>query len=636
MNQRFFIFWVSIFLHLNTLEAQMVSNGGGRSSVHLDLRDMGIDQVQDATPMVVEALKKCTQEGIRVLKFPKGVYHFFPTYAPDRYCAITNNDNGLKRTPFPLIGFQGFEIDGNGSEFIFHGKMLPFIIENSSDLVLKNFSIDWAVPFSLEGRVVANNPALKTFDIEVNTPHKVQYGHLYLSLEREDSPYEQKFGHRFAMSEGYDLQVGQNILWDPKTMAPYYHTVKYDLEQHSIQAEELKKGLIRLTGKMREVPPVGSIFCSKGPHLFNRTSPAFRLFKSKNLLLNKIKVHHAGAMGLIAERCENITLDEFNVVLKEGSGRMVTTTADATHFCNCKGTVVIRNCVFENMLDDATNIHGTYVRVNKILDDFRVAVETFHPHQNDYLFGEEGDSVRIIEQTTLKTTAENLVLKKVERINEKITILTFDQSVKGRVEQWFGIENVSWYPTAVIENNIVRNNRARGFLISVPRKVEVRNNYISSQMAAIRITGDLDLWNESGYCDSLLIENNVFENCAYGGNAAQSVILIDPQFGNMNNDVHPYSRNITIRNNLIKTFDAPILFANGVDGLWFEGNKIEQTSAYKPIFPNQPNLKIINSNRVVIGQNTYQSSTGKEGTLSIDKKTTNVTLLVNKSFTLFE
>jgi hypothetical protein len=624
---------IAIALALSVLLNTSCNKEKADSSVvsTLNLKDFGIENTNDATPVVVEAIKKCKKDGISKLEFPKGIYHFYPTFAPDMYCAITNNDNGLKRTAFPIIDFDKLEIDGNGSEFIFHGKMIPFIIEGSKNITVKNLSINWDVPFYLQGKVVANNIAEKSFDIEVSTPYKVQYGHLYMSLEREISPYEEKYGFRFAMAEGYDLQVGQNILWDQNTMAPLYNTGQFGLEQHSITAEEIKKGLIRLKGHSKEVPPVGSVFCSKGEYLSNRMCPAFRLFKSKDLVFNNINVHHAGAMGLIAERCENITLDSFNVVLKEGEGRMVTTTADATHFCNVKGEIIIRNSTFENMLDDATNIHGTYVRVNKIIDDYSVAVETYHPHQNDYLFGEVGDSIRIINNY-LNPTTGNLVLKNVERINEKISILTFNESVKGKVEKYFGIENVSWYPTALLENNIVRNNRARSFLISVPRKVVVRNNYFSSQMAALRITGDLGLWNESGPVNNLLIEKNIFENCLYGGNGPQSVIMIDPQYDDMNNLRGKYGKDIIIKNNQFKTFDASILKAISVEGLVFEGNNIEQTNTYAPIFPEIPNLKIINCSQVKIENNTYKSISGKKGTLSIDKRSTQINIFNNNEF----
>tara|TARA_R110001632_G_scaffold105447_1_gene214854 strand:+ start:3215 stop:5116 length:1902 start_codon:yes stop_codon:yes gene_type:complete len=592
----------------------------------LNLEDLGIQNSKDATPIVVKALKRCKEEGISKLVFPKGTYHFYPTFAPERYCEITNNDNGLKRTSFPLIDFHDFEIDGNGSDFIYHGKMIPFIIEESSNIKITNLSVDWEVPFALEGLVVANNLKDKTFDIEVKSPYEVSFGHLYLMLERPDTPYERKYGKRFAFWEHYNLEVGQNIFWDPKTMAPLYNTKLYNMPEKGIYAEELKPGLIRITTKMQQMPPLGSVMVSKGEYLQNRTSPAFRVFKSRDLEFKNVNVYHAGAMGLIAERSEDITLDSFNVVLRKGSGRMVTTTADATHFCNVKGTVTIKNSTFENMLDDATNIHGTYVRVNKIVDDYTLAVETYHPHQNGYLFGEAGDKVQIIDQKNLQPTTEPMILKRVERVNEKISYITFDKPITNKVEVFDGVENISWHASAVLENNIVRNNRARSFLISTPRKVVVRNNHLSSQMASFRLTGDLGLWNESGPNEGLLIENNVIENAVYGGNGPQSIFLIDPQYVDKKNFEGIYSRNIIIRNNIIKTFDSSIMLAMSVDGLIFENNEIIRTDKYKPIFPNVTNLRIVNCNNVVIKGNTYKSLDGKKGSLEIDQKSTNVSV----------
>ena len=591
----------------------------------LHLKDFDISTVKDATPLVVKALEQCKEEGISKLVFPKGTYHFYPTFAPESFCEIVNNDNGLKRTSFPLDGFHDFEIDGGGSDFIYHGKMIPFNIVGSSNITITNLNIDWEVPFTLEGLVVANDATNHTFDVEVKTPYLIENERLYLSLEREDSPYERTFGKKLATLEHYNLEFGENIFWDPKTMAPIYHTNQYNMPERGVKAEELKKGLIRISTEIKKLPPLGSIMVIKGDYLENRTSPAFRVFKSKNLTFKNVNVYHAGAMGLIAERSENFMLDGFNVVLREGSGRMITTTADATHFCNVKGNIVIKNCTFENMLDDGTNIHGTYVRVNKIIDDYTLAVETYHPHQNGFLFGEEGDLVQIIEQKNLQPTTEPMILKKVKRINEKITLLTFNQSIAGKVALYDGIENISWHASAVIENNSVRNNRARSFIIKTPRKVVVRNNKLSSQMACFRITGDLGLWNESGPNVDLLIENNVIENCVYGGNGPQAIFLIDPQYVDKKNFDGIYSRNITIRNNLIKTFDSSILVAMSVDGLIFENNQIMQTNTFEPIFPNKDNVSIMNCKNVSIKGNTYKKLDGTNtGTLKIDAKSDNV------------
>ena len=42
----------------------------------------------------------------------------------------TNHDNGDKKVAFLLEGFDSVEIQGNGSELIFHGQIFPFQFEN--------------------------------------------------------------------------------------------------------------------------------------------------------------------------------------------------------------------------------------------------------------------------------------------------------------------------------------------------------------------------------------------------------------------------------------------------------------------------------------------------------------------------
>jgi hypothetical protein len=152
-------------------------------------------------------------------------------------------------------------------------------------------------------------------------------------------------------------------------------------------------------------------------------------------------------------------------------------------------------------------------------------------------------------------------------------------------------------------------------------------------MASLRITGDLGLWNESGPCDSLIVENNTFEDCVYGGNGAQSIIMIDPQYASEEFITGKYSRDIIIKDNDIKTFDSSILLAISVDGLVFEDNRIRQTDTYQPIFPDRANIKIVNCNGVSVKNNTYTTTDGdNKGTIQIDEKTTNIKIDKQSAF----
>ena len=80
------------------------------------------------------------------------------------------------------------------------------------------------------------------------------------------------------------------------------------------------------------------------------------------------------------------------IVLPKHTQRVISTTADATHFVNCKGDILIENCRFENMLDDGTNVHGTYVEVDEVIDDYTVRVSLKHFEQLGFKFAERGVS----------------------------------------------------------------------------------------------------------------------------------------------------------------------------------------------------------------------------------------------------
>lgn len=109
-------------------------------------------------------------------------------------------------------------------------------------------------------------------------------------------------------------------------------------------------------------------------------------------------------MGLLAQLCENITLDGFNVSLKGNSDpRYFTTQADATHFSGCKGKIISKNGLYENMMDDAINVHGTYLKVTERINDYTLRGRYMHEQSWGFDWGENGDNVQFIRSATMDT-----------------------------------------------------------------------------------------------------------------------------------------------------------------------------------------------------------------------------------------
>ena len=548
------------------------------------------DNNDDFTSNVFDILQKdkaleCT------IEFKKGIYHFYPEKANERYLKVSNNDNGLRKFIFAIVGRKNLTINGNGSTFIFHGSIIPFLIENSANIKIENLNIEYDSPFDFEGVVVANNEKEKTFDLKVdkNNKYKIKDDILYFS--------------------GYDWEIGlgENIVYNATTKSPEYFTSKYEhnFREHFLKARALDNGNVRFSNlHAAKVPPVGSIYVDKGPHGENRNIVGFRVYKAKNLKLSNINIYHSGAMALIAEKTETISLNKFNVLLKEGSSRLISATADATHFINCKGKISIENSRFENMLDDATNVHGTYMICDEILDSLTVAVKFGHFQQQGFDFAEKGDTLRFIDKTNLLSEGIGVV-KTIDMVNENYYTIAFEDELPDFANRNIAIENITWMPSLIVRNCTVKQNRARSLLISTSKSVLIENNYFASMMAGIRICGDANYWFESGPVSNIVIRGNTFENLGIGGHAPQAILQIDPIIGKNYREDGYYHKNITFENNIIKTFDPHIIYALSVDGLKIRNNTIIQTHTYPQIFSELSHFDLQYCINVEIEGNTY-------------------------------
>ncbi|CAM4323973.1 right-handed parallel beta-helix repeat-containing protein [Zobellia roscoffensis] len=570
----------------------------------------------DATPVVLEEILKASQYPISEIKFEPGTYHFYPDKALEKFVHISNHNDVLVRTAMPISGMKNLTIDGQGAKFVFHGVMIPFLMENSSNITVKNLSIDWAVPFHSEALVVASDEKNRTFDIKIS----------------EEYPYEIRNGNLVFVKEYYEHSLGQTILYDPKRKAIAFDTesytdltyisrkaVQYNSEkikykyktdprdypqnrigvEQRLRAEQLEPGLVRIFNHGKKMPPVGYILTSKGEQSANRLAPAFRLvdihgFKGENLI-----VHHAGGMGFIAENSSNILLDGFNVI--PSSNRMVSTTADATHFVGCSGVVELRNCTFKNQLDDAMNVHGSYQEIVDVLDDYRLGVRMGHFQQKGFSIGKEGDKIGLVRLSDSFFPYDRRTIKKTQSINGRYHIISFTEKLPKNLAVGDLIENLNGYPEVLVENCTISNNRARGLLISNPVKTVVDNNYFSTEMEAILVPVESSHWFESGNAANLTIKNNVFKDCQHSGFDRGVIRFVTDDD---NNNIA--FKNIQITGNTFDQFDNLILEISNTDGLSFTGNTITSSNNFKKLHPKNPAIKLKSSKNITFQGNTYK------------------------------
>jgi hypothetical protein len=592
--------------------------------------DFGLGDERDATPALLRMVEAArTLPGPVRLEIEPGTYHCYARKAYQKYCYITNHEDGLRSTPLPLIGMQDLEIVGEGVELVFHGLMLPIIIEDSRQVTIRGLSIDWELPLHCEVEVVAVHEGLNAFDVRI--PAK--------------EPYEIRGGELIFLREDYEFNLDRSMFWDPATMAVAYlndevanltvsrpSTVRFSDQipylyqpdprdfahwhrglENAITATELEEGLVRLVGNQNKLPKVGWVLVAKGRNTMNRLAPAIRIARSSQISLQGVTVHHAGGMGLIAERSTDITLDHFDVRLPERKGRFLTTTADATHFNNCRGLVRMVDCHFENMLDDGTNIHGAYTAVEDVLDGHTIGLRIGHFQQMGYDFAGPGDRIGfVLPGHSFYPLAVHTVAS-VEKFNHRYYRVRFRDPLDARIEPGFLMDNLDWYPEVEILNTTVINNRARALLLSTPHRTLVEKCTLSSMgEAIISGAGYGGLWFESGHARDLTIRGNTFLDGGYARPRGAELI----RFGAASSEDEVVFDSLVIEDNLFRTFDPMVLNVTRVGNLVFRNNRIEKSDTYLVLNPDNPILLISNTKKTRLEGNTFE--TPFENKLEID------------------
>lgn len=553
----------------------------------------------------IEEIRKESQSKEIVLRFQTGRYDFYAQDAVSRMYYISNHAEYRQeqlplevpiKVAIPLEGLNDVIFDGNGSLFICHDCLLPLSLVRSENCVLKNFHVDYQES-TYPTVKITNNDGDKgiTFQVMPDVNFKIT----------KDSILEVRSLGQWGMKpfyasvyEGDSKRVAYNtgdIQFPNKSMIPKGNREIYS---PTWKNEKLAPGMVVML------------------RTWDRPVPALFLHNDSNTKIENVEIHHSQGMGLLAQLCDNVTLDGFKVCFGEnGQNRYITTIVDATHFSHCKGVITSRNGYYENMGDDAINVHGIYLAMTERSDDYTIIAKFAYEQTYGFMWGNVGDTVQFISRETSEIVGSQNRIAKIVAMDdgkEKEGMRSFkivfenplDESISG--ETSFSVENLTWTPEVYFTNNIIRYNRARGSLITTPRKVVIDSNIFDHIAgSAILISGDCSYWQESGACRDVVISNNKFINVLTSiFLESNAIISISPLVKNAQKQKRCYHGGskdaIKIINNEFDTFDSPIVYARSVDGLLIKDNTIKTNTEYQPFHWNKNRYHLEHVERVNI------------------------------------
>lgn len=526
-----------------------------------------------------------------VLRFSRGKYDFHASDAVAVRCYISNHDQeDSKRVAMRLDGWKNLTVEGNGAAFCYYGRLIPLMVTGSENCTFRNFTIDNEHPQIAQVEVLKNDgEGGITFRVAPWVNHRISAN-----------------GYFETLGEGWTAVQTAGIAFEGDTRHIVYNTSDIAINTHGVEKVGEREFLAPAWRDARLVP--GTVVAMR---TWFRPTPGIFLAENTNTAFDNVKVHYAEGMGLLAQRCTNVTLKKFGVCLKgKNDARYFTTQADATHFSQCRGKILSCNGLYEGMMDDAINIHGIYLRVRERMDDHTLRVGYEHGQAWGFAWGNEGDTVQFVRSATMdKVDGTNIItaISPEDATGTKEFVIRFRDALPKEIngEQGYGVEDLTWTPEVEFRGNIVRNNRARGALFSSPRRTVCEDNVFDhTSGTAILLCGDCNGWYESGAVHDLVIRGNKFVNALTNyfqfTNAVISIYPEIPDLGGQTGYFHGggNSNGILIENNVFDTFDEPLLYAKSVSGLIFRKNKVKRNADYKPFHWNkQPVLleRVVNA-----------------------------------------
>lgn len=507
----------------------------------------------DDSPALRAAIARCQAERIPRLVLSPGVYQIHPSgVAPHHaWCVF-------------LDGVENLTVSGPGAQLMMHGVSGAFMLSRCRNVTFEGLTLDCVQPAQSVGTVIATGE--KQFDVEVLPEFPVKGGE----------------------------PVEAYMDFDPATRLPRKRGVDnyYGVDR----TELLGPQVLRVHLKHGQAPPVGVLVALRhrvyGPGGWYAND-------SQDLTYRDLTIYSVPGMGFVAGHCRDVTLERCRVLLKPGTNRLVSASADGSHFGGCQGTVTLTDCEFEGMGDDAVNIKsGLYLSVREKVDEHTLVTQhnlkmVDAPAVGDRL--ELSHVATLIPYATLTVTGIEVGAEP-----ERLHRVTLAEALPAELQVSDVLGNATRAPRVRIRGCQVRRNRARGFLIQSRDCVIEDCHFRDVTGGGVWVMTEVVYFFESIGTRDVIVRNCTFDNCNYGaalGDGVLGAFALLKDFG-----IPPapgVHHNITFEGNQITGADNAGIWCNGVSGLTLRGNVVRDVCRQPTREETRRPVVVINCDRVV-------------------------------------
>ena len=515
-------------------------------------------QKENITPVIYDILKNLPEDCENIIEFEKGTYYFhkegssqYPIFSAAGRCCDGRPGNVL----FPLINIKNLTIDGCGSDFVFCDRVQPFMLKDSKNITLRNFTTDYSFLRYAYGDVVSATD--EGFEISINkelSNYYVDENILYFVCGSEAVSTKTR-------------KISVKPIGGTKTGICFMYVGDYEGEYNGaatnvfVDVQQKEETLLVRYKKDTQKPPfiieAGDRLCMAYDN--DREYQLVILENCKNTVINNISIYRNGGMGIAADVCENVLIDGIKFGLKPGRDEYYSSTADAIFSTNCSGDFILRNSSIIDTYDDALNIHGYYLKVKEVGDNNKLTLGNVHVSHKGILSVKEGDMLYFNDPET----ATELFSAKVETVSydESRENMYLTVSDTNGIKPGMIVENKTRMANLLVENNVIK--RCPHLRISA-RNAIIRNNILSLKNGDIFVDDLWGFWAEYGALENAEITGNRF---GIPKNANITVRSCRPEGHNRNH------KNIVIKDNTFENSYEKAISVSSADNVIMENNK---------------------------------------------------------------
>ena len=354
---------------------------------------------KDQGPALRAAVSALRRQGGGVLNIPRGIYHFYPEGALNMSFHISNHDQPLIHPVcVPLADLRNVRVEGNGSLFLFHGKVVPLLVMDSENVSINRLSVDYERSWCTEARVVKTDDRFTEVEID-----------------KKAYPYEIRNNRFVFQGKGWEEGMGSCMAFEKGTGHIIANTSDIGWNGH---VEPLGGSRLRLSWDLRQkgIKPGDTLVLRN----YNRPHPGCVVYRARKTSRNDVSLHQSSGMALLVQRSEDFHMKGGGVMVRKGTGRVHTAGADATHFSNTRGGIVVEKALFEGMMDDAINVHSTCLGVMEVVDSHTLKCKYMHRQAVGFEVFLPGEKIRFINGPTLEPGGTATVKTAVKKNSSQV------------------------------------------------------------------------------------------------------------------------------------------------------------------------------------------------------------------------